>query len=251
MHSTEARVYTAVLTGVFVLLIIIAFFVVTIIRYQRKKTSLHRERICAEINSLENERLRIAKDLHDDLGSTLSAIKLKLHSIEPGNHENVSLAEQSGNYIDEAMVKLRNISMNITPQILQRRGLAAALGELLQMTLSSTGINVNASCDIHLQDKDTGIHIYRIVQEIITNIVRHADAANVMIHLAMPDSRYIFLHIQDDGKGFSKRAVLNNNCGQGLQNIMSRVDILNARMYLTTEPGKGTDYLIKIPAKND
>ncbi len=251
MHSTETRIYTAVLISFFILALVIIYFLVTIIRYQRKRAAVYSERLHTEIKSIENERLRIAQDLHDDIGSALSAIKFKLNAFVPGLQENAVLVQQCEKYLGETVKKLKDIVLGITPHVLQRGGLPAALHELLHRSFSADNIQVSCCCNIVWHNKESDIHIYRIVQEIIANIVKHAKATHVGVDLKMQDNNNISLHIQDNGVGFSKRAVLKNNTGQGLQNIISRVDMLNAKMYLTANPGKGAAYLIKIPVNNE
>ncbi|MGN6211498.1 sensor histidine kinase [Parafilimonas sp.] len=245
MHSPETRVYTAILTGLAALAVILIFFLVTIIRFQRKKTSLYRNRLAAEIATIEQERSRIARDLHDDLGSALAAIKLKLHCLEPERHENMAIAEQSGAFVDEAMRRLRSISFNIMPGVLQRNGLKPALDELFK-TMQSGKIKINASFDIPLPGSSRDIHIYRIIQEIITNSLKHANATLITLTMKRHNG-FLLLHITDNGTGFNQRKVLKQGRGQGLQNIISRAGLLDAAVFLTAGPGKGVDYEIKIP----
>ncbi len=247
MHSFETGTYTAVLTGFFVLMLFITYFLVTIIRYQRERITPHNERLHFEIKSVEEERQRIARDLH----AALYAVKLKLHAMEPGTDAEKLLVTQSGKYLDEAFATLKAISLNLTPQVLQKKGLPVALDELLHRLLAPPGITFSSNYSINLYNQDAGIHIYRIVQEIVTNIVKHAAATMVSVNLEMKDHKHISLHIRDNGTGFNKRTVLKNNTGRGLQNIMARIHILNATMYLATDPGKGTDYLINIPFTHD
>lgn len=250
MYAEETRIYYAILTGVLILVLIVAVFVVTIIRYQRKKVALHRTRVKAEINAIETERLRIASDLHDDLGATLSAIKLKLQCIEPGTQKNNAIIDKAEQYIDEAMRKMRSISYNIMPQVLQRRGLSDALTELLEMFIEGTSIKINYKCSVGAVDKQTRIHIYRIVQEILNNIIKHAEATQVDFRIWDEGSK-IYLSVKDNGKGFDSNAVIKNKSGDGLHNIMARLDVLNAKIYLSTRPSAGVQYEIEIPGNDD
>jgi len=247
MHPNETRIYLAVLTAVFVLATLIIFYIVSIIHYQKSKITDHRRRLEAEINLLEKERSRIASDLHDDLGSSLSAIKLRLQCLEP-NKEDMVVIQESETYIDEAMAKLRRISFNMMPVILQRNGLPDAIFELADVIAFSGRIKVNCTCDFDPGDNDARIHIYRIVQEALNNILKHAQASVVNISFRKTKET-ICLHISDNGTGFDKSEKTKAGLGQGLRNIMARVDLLKAKIYLTTEPGKGVDYLIEIPEK--
>jgi two-component system NarL family sensor kinase len=159
------------------------------------------------------------------------------------------MVEESESYIDEAMKKLRQISFNMMPQILQRKGLEEALNELIEMLAHATALKINYECAIKLVDKEKRIHIYRVVQEILNNISKHANATIINFSIKKIENK-ILLHIQDNGTGFDKNVILKNSIGLGLQNIMARIDLLKARIYLSTEPGKGVDYLIEIPDDN-
>ena len=246
MYSEETRIYLAILTSASILAILIASSIITIIKYQRKKIALHRERINAEIISLEKERERIASDLHDDLGASLSAIKLRLEYLEPVDAKEALLIRESSSYIDEAMQKLRQISFNMVPQVLRRNGLCETLDELIEVLRPKTSIVINYECLANPADKEKEIHIYRITQEILNNILKHSKATVVNFSITS-NGKKIMMHIQDNGVGFDKSSVSKKSKGLGLQNIMARVDLLKARIYLTTEPEKGVDYLIEIP----
>lgn len=247
MHSIETGIYNAILTGTFILCILIIFFVTAVLSYQKKRVLLKREKLKAEMHLLDQERSRIASDLHDDLGASLSAIKLRLHYLEPSKEEEAGLVKASEGYIDEAMLKLKRISFNMMPQILERTGLCEALNEFVEMQMQGTKIKATVTCNANINDMEKKIHIYRIVQAIVTNVIRHANAATVTIIVEQKENM-IELNIKDDGIGFNKHNAVKKRTGLGLQNIMARTDLLKGRIYLNTELNKGTSYLIKIPA---
>ncbi|MFT4155163.1 sensor histidine kinase [Parafilimonas sp.] len=246
MYPNESKIYTAILIGALVLVAFMVLAVVTIYRYHRKKISFQRERIRAEINSLEEERKRIATDLHDDFGASLSAIKLRLQCFGPDNIKNIALGQGCEFYIDEAMRKLKRISFNMMPQILHRNGLKEALTELIDM-LNPGNITINFTCEVNPGDIEKRVHIYRIIQEIINNTVRHSNASSVTLSIEKIKNK-ILLHIEDNGIGFDKNLILGNKKGEGLQNIRARAELLNAKVHLKAIPGMGVNYIIKIPA---
>ena len=246
MHPGEARTYIAVVSGLFVLITLMTFFVITIARYQRKKVALSRRQITEHFTCIDKERERTASDLHDGLGASLSAIKLQLQLFKNLDAGNEMIASKSQQRIDEAIVKLKDISFNMMPGILQRRGLNAALKELVDIMTYPTPIHVNYKNKVDFPDKARAIHIYRMAQEIMTNIIRHSQAT--MIDFTMTEQKkMILLHISDNGRGFDRDMVLEKTSGSGLQNIMARADILKAKIFLTAKEGEGVDYLIKIP----
>jgi signal transduction histidine kinase len=221
-------------------------FVVVILYYQKRKLALRKTMVRSEINALEKERARIAGDLHDDLGASLSAIKIKLQCLRCVDEKEKLLVHQSENYIDEAMQKLKRISFNMMPQVLERKGLQQALHELIDSTQQTFGFNISFRYACPELNNEETVHIYRIVQEVLTNMVKHSAADSVSVEVKT-GRRKIILQIQDNGKGFNKNMVIKNTAGQGLQNILARADVLNAKMYLTTAPGRGVNYLIQIP----
>ena len=234
------------MTGVAVLLVLVIFFVITIIRYQRRRIAFDSKKIRIEFNNLDKERERVAADLHDDVGASLSGIKLTLQSMKGLDAKNTLLEEKSELRIDEVMQKIRRISYNMMPRVLQRQGLDKALKELLNLMTDSTGIAVKYWYKIDSFPEEKAIHIYRISQEILNNIVKHAKATSVHFTITKVKNN-LELHIRDNGAGFNKSAVLKSKAGLGLHNITARADLLKATIYLTTGPNNGVDYLIQIP----
>jgi signal transduction histidine kinase len=247
MYSSETRIYIAVLIGVLILLTLMTFFIVTIIRYQRKKVAFHMEKIKEEFFYLDKERERIALDLHDDLGASLSSIKLRLQCLKNMDEENTSIIENSELLIDQVMQRLREISFNMMPGVLQRQGLNEALKELIDLMMYNTRITVNYQCNVDSFDNQESLHIYRIVQEILNNTVKHAGATLINFTIDKIKDK-IILKIKDNGIGFNKNKEISTPKGSGLRNIDSRANLLGAKIYLTTGKDKGVDYLIEIPA---
>lgn len=245
MDTNETKIHIALLAGVIVLTILLTFFVITIIRYQRKKVRLHEQKIRKDFDLLDKERERIAFDLHDDLGGSLSFIKLRLHMLAKQKEWNATGIQELEEIIDVVIDKIKRISQNLMPRILQRRGLDAALKELTEMAGDSAGIKMNYGFSVDTPDPEMSIHIYRIVQEAINNIVKHAKATTVSLTLVQMD-HIIELSIKDNGVGFDKINVMKK-AGMGLNNIAARTDFLYGTLYLNTAPGYGVDYLIEIP----
>lgn len=245
MHPQETSVFFALLAGSLVLLSLLLSFIIIIIHYQRKKAAMHLSSIKQQIEYIENEKGRIAVDLHDDIGASLSAIKLRLQCLQledPIRQANIEFAE---NQIDIIMQKLRGISQQMMPEQLNRKGLKLALLELVNYMLDGTDIRADFNAAEIQMENNAAIQLYRIVQEILHNILKHSSATKVSLVLKQ-DEEMVSLQITDNGKGFRKQDVINSNEGIGFRNIMARIDILKAKLYLTTQPGKGVDYLIEI-----
>ena len=245
MHTQETRIFFALLAGTTVLVLLMIFFIIKIIHYQRKKATIHQGSIMQQIKVIEGEKEKIAIELHDDIGASLSAIKLRLQCLQledPNMQANIDFAE---NQIDIIMQKLRGISQHMMPEKLKRKGLKMALMELADYMLDGSEIIVNFSANEINIENDAAIQLYRISQEILNNILKHSQATQVDIILKQDDQLFS-LQIKDNGKGFRKQEVIKNSEGIGLRNIMARIDILKAKLYLRTYPGKGVDYQIEI-----
>lgn len=246
MYSEETRIYFALLAGVAVLLLLLAFYIVTIIRYQKRKSEYDQSRMEQQFSLVEQEKERIAYDLHDDLGGLLSAIKLRLQTVVVGDQTMQTALDFAEEQIDVVMAKLRVIAHNMMPSILKRKGLNAALEELIEQMLVPAGITVDFSGTGINADTLVSVHLFRISQEIFNNILKHSGATAVEVVLLQAKDE-IILQIRDNGKGFTKGAVYRKKGGgAGLKNIIARAEIIRAKVYLRAEPGEGVDYQIVI-----
>lgn len=209
--------------------------------------------LAAMIAGQETERKRIAKDLHDSLGGLLATAKLQLQSIQNEIEKltDLQLFSKAEKLIDNAHEEVRRISHNMMPEILTNMGLPAAIEDLAENINSSGGIKVRLYfSDKHLRLEETQeIVLYRVVQEIINNTLKHADADNIIIQMTSEDNTHT-LTIEDDGKGFDLEKVKAEK-GMGLRNIESRVNFLNGKLDLQTSIGGGTSYQIQVPVKGD
>lgn len=201
-----------------------------------------------EVTVLEKERKRIAFDLHDDLGALLSSIKINLQSLTTDNKEDIEIINKLESHIDNAMEKIREISRNLMPQILHDKGLLTALKVYSEKLDKKNSVCIKYQCMIaELRiEKDKEIHIYRAIQEIINNALKHAKARTIDLKVDIIKNN-LLIDIQDDGIGFDQEIVLKQNKGLGLHNILCRIDLLRGTVYLTTAPEQGTQYLIEIP----
>ncbi len=247
MDTKEAKVYVAILIAAGVLGIILVYFIITIIRQQKKNLVLHKEKIQAEINTLETERKRIAADLHDDLGPLLSAVKLQINSLNSEDKEDAEIIDKSNSQIDVILHRVREISNDLMPHVLLRKGLVAAIKEYVDDLKESHILQVNFdSPAIVIPSKETEVHLYRVVKEIIHNTIKHAHATLLELKLYKENNKLI-LYARDDGKGFEYDQAIKNSRGLGLSNLASRIEILKGELFIESKPGKGTAYTIEIP----
>jgi signal transduction histidine kinase len=247
MDSQETKIYLAALIAAGVLGVVLLYFIITMIRQQRITQRLNREKIEAEILTLEKERQRIASDLHDDLGPILSAIKFKINSVESKSEDDTELIRKASEHVDETIQRIRQIAFNLMPNTLTRKGLVAATEELIRKIMESLPLKIsyqlNPIPDISMQKS---INLFRMIQEIIQNTIKHAGASELFIKLDAND-KYIVLTTEDNGTGFDYENVNNLNKGLGLRNLASRVEIMNGICAVETGQGKGVKYKFEIP----
>ncbi|HEV3326445.1 MAG TPA: histidine kinase [Puia sp.] len=242
----ENIVYTTVLVSLIIAIIIVYFFV-SIIRYHRRYMKLQREKIFAEITIRENERKRIAGDLHDSLGPLLSAVKLNISSVDIEVPADREILEKTAGYLDEIIGSMRRISHDLLPSTLERKGLLEAVREFIQQVKNKQSVDIQLYIVKEIRvPKDKEIHIFRMVQEIVHNTIKHAQARNLQIGFS-EENGYLLCLTKDDGKGFDREKALTSSQGLGLRSLESRCEILNGILTLESSPGLGTNYFIKIP----
>jgi signal transduction histidine kinase len=247
MDTQETKIYIAALIAAGILGIILVYFIITMIRQQRRTQALNREKIHAEILTTEKERKRIAKDLHDDLGPMLSAIKFKITSVDLLSEEDKQLISDASKHIDDSLHRIREISFDLMPNALLRKGLIATLEELIPKFEKLTNLEIRfANGTLPALPSDTVINLYRVILEIINNTVKHARSVTLNIELKQVNNKLVLL-TEDKGIGFQFDQQAGENKGLGLRNLQSRAEIMNADLVVDTAPGKGTKYILEIP----
>jgi PAS domain S-box-containing protein len=210
------------------------------------------------IQAQERERQMISYELHDRIAQNLFTLKIDCNALFE-DHSTIS-SESKGKrvklskLIDQTITVVRNLAYDLRPPSLDEMGLAEALEIYCEEFSENSGVEVDfqpAGIDKLNLDTDTEIHLYRLVQEGLINIRKHADADRVTIKLvgAFPN---IILRIEDDGKGFNVKArelALDHEKRMGLRSMQERVNLLQGRMTIQSRPKKGTKIFIKFPFK--
>jgi signal transduction histidine kinase len=246
---------------------IIVFFLLTLLfgalvynRYRLKQRSKFQEELNRKQNELFNtvttiqdkERKRIAQDIHDQVGSVLSAAKLQLSGLEELksqlNEDQIRKYASAMTLMDQAAEELRNISHNLMPATLSRLGLVAALRGLFDKIseYSKLTINFNSHGFEKRIEEPAEINIYPIVLELINNVVKHAEATEATVQLIKYPT-YINISVEDDGKGFDVDKARANENGIGMRNLISRIEYLNGTLNIDSAEGKGTTIMIDVP----
>lgn len=204
--------------------------------------SLQQEEILrTTIHCQENEQKRIARDLHDEVGVMLSLIKLNLSLIErnAGNQQSENLARMTREYIDETILQVRKIAKALMPPAIERDGLAVAIEELTHWLEKTNVVTIRywQSQKTFRMDSKLELTVFRIVQELINNTLKHANASTIDVKVRYSNHR-LSVSVCDDGCGFEPDKV--EHAGLGLRNIESRVQLLKGRLKIKSAPGKGT-----------
>lgn len=215
---------------------------------------LHRqqeENAKAIIEAEENERTRIARDLHDGIGQQLSAAKLNLSGLksvlEPTVNFNKDMLDNAIELVDESIHEIRTVSHNMMLDSLVKIGLITAVKNFINKLNNTDKIKINIETfGIH-QRLDNVIEtvVFRILQELMNNIIKHADATEVSIQLIKHDNELSLL-IDDNGNGFDT-SKMNSFEGIGLKNILTRVNYINGKVFFDSFIGRGTTVTVEIP----
>lgn len=200
----------------------------------------------------EQERQTLSRELHDQVGQTLTAIKIDVaraeQSLLPSQKDVGERLQRARLGADETLEIIRRMSMLLRPSMLDDLGLSAALGWYTKQFSASTAIRVNLNDDgsADLLPDSGKISLYRIVQEALTNCARHSEARSILIVLASEEDRYV-MRIEDDGQGFTPARQAK---GIGLIGIEERVAEMGGTLTLDSKPGAGTRIRISIPLPN-
>ncbi len=206
----------------------------------------------AVLKGEEQERTRLAKDLHDGLGGMLSGIKYSFNTMKgnlimtPDNHQ---AFERSMDMLDSSIKEMRRVAHNMMPEALVKFGLDTALKDFcndinqsgaLEVSYQSIGVNA-----ITLE-QTTAITIYRIVQELLNNTMKHAAATKAIVQITKSATQ-LSITVEDDGRGFDT-SVLNVKKGIGWSNIQHRVNFLKGKLDINSQINKGTSVYIEFDA---
>lgn len=192
----------------------------------------------AMLKGQEEERERIAQDLHDRLGGTLAALKLALK--RPDN----KVSDEDLAVVDEAVNEVRSIAHNLSTGLLKKYGLAEALQQL-KLTIEKTGklsLNIYLNSSIATLGQSRTIELYRIVQELLNNTLKHADATQVSIQTNQDGAAFNLIY-EDNGSGFDQS---EKSGGIGLENIKKRVKKLKGTLHIDSELGRGSIFIIEL-----
>lgn len=235
------------------------FFITYQKRLLKKEVELNRVKAVRQEEILRNtvmaqekERQRIARDLHDEVGAMLSVIKLNVARIEKSTMQvkEKVLAAETKTYVDETITQVRRISRALLPPSLERLGLYFALEELANWVNKSDQLSIicTKTGSQFRFESSSELAIFRVVQEILNNAIKHAEAAAIWLNVRFSDDKVMVL-VKDNGIGFNLDEKLST--GLGLKNLESRTKVAGAVLKMKSIPGSGTKALLVLNTRND
>ncbi len=268
LNSKNERLYSGILAiGCLLLFAILGFAIVNArskrklaeqkeINYRQQLEELERKQQLkvtkAMLDGEERERERVARDLHDGLGGMLAGVKISLSSWaeDQSEIEENKRFRKTVDQLDSAVTELRRIARNMVPETLLKFGLETALKDLCEFYMRN-GLEI--SCEFFDIRKDiplnVQLNIYRIIQELVSNAIRHADAARILVQCSQNES-VIFITFEDDGAGYDPSAFKNTK-GMGLENLKNRIAYLQGQLEIVSAPGEGTTVNIELNTVTD
>ncbi len=247
------------LIGVIITILLLSFLSYRGYRHKQKLQALKINELETEkqlaateavLKGEEQERARLAKDLHDGLGGMLSGIKYSFQNMKGTmvmTHENQQVFERSIDMLDSSIKEMRRVAHNMMPESLLKFGLDTALKDFCNHISKSGAVKINYlsfGMEQAAIDQTVAITIYRIIQELINNILKHAAAENSIVQVTKSGAQLV-VTVEDDGRGFDTQ-ILNTSNGIGWTNLRHRIDFLKGSFSVDSQKGKGTSVHIEI-----
>lgn len=254
MNSSFETEINSVITYIFLGFIMMSVLIVIFFYKSRKKIlqkeiekknleiSHQKELLRSVIITQETERKRIAQDLHDDISSKLNVVSLNTHLLKTPNLSETELLDITNNITElttKALENSRRIAHDLLPPVLEKFGLNAGIEELVLEFKSTKTIEIEYLNQLKFDDEDIdrNLHIFRILQELLNNSVRHGKATNVSIDFKKNEGTNTCIYI-DNGVGFDTKDD-DNKKGLGMKNIESRVNFINGTFKIESKKNKG------------
>lgn len=267
----EIDLLWTVVIGTLIFVFFAVLFISIIIANQKRVITAQKERLAESrrladvlrqvpnqiIGAQEEERARVAKELHDGINQMLASIKYRLHALNvqhvPKQETENSWMEEVSHDLDKTMEEVRRISRGLLPKIFVDYGFPAAVRGLCDEYLERS--NFSIQCELtdlptHLS-RGTELSIYRILQEALHNIEKHAGATSVAVQASHDDSGWR-IKVSDNGKGFDAQQLFrseNGHRGIGLTTMKERAILIGGILEVHSSPGNGTEVILKIPSE--
>ncbi len=245
MGTQEREIFVAFCLVSGFLALLLSFFFLSLFKQNRKYRRLQKDKLNAEINATELERNLIATELHNDIGPYLSSIKMRLNLLETQNK--VDLLEVKA-ALDKCVDQVRGMAKSLAPLAIFHIALTDALKQYIAQISIDKSLKINLiELDTPALSQDQSNQLYRILQEIILNTVKHAHATELNIEFSK-EGNQLLVRTADNGVGYDAYEIrAKHKMGLGLLGIQSRIEYLNGTIVISDEIKKGTRYNIRIP----
>jgi two-component system, NarL family, sensor kinase len=221
-------------------------------KFQRQvmEIDFHKKMMEASLESQENERRRVAADLHDSIGAMLSTIRLSFLTFARENKTDNNSIQESKKMIDDTIDSVRRISRDLMPSTLEKFGLSQAVKEMCERFQNTSSISIIFDEEGTYQSlsKKKELMIFRIIQELINNALKHSGASRIKVTLN--HSHNLTVVVEDNGKGFDVQHHLQDRTtgkGLGLFNIENRARVIGAEIFFESQQEKGSNTTITVP----
>ncbi|WP_304233170.1 sensor histidine kinase [Jiulongibacter sediminis] len=255
------EVVIVIIGGTLIMLIlmifIISFFFIHSRRQQAHKlekaamaATFNEEILTAKNEVQENTMKHIARELHDNIGQLLSLVKIQLNNIDEEN-PGLKRVTDSREYLNKALTDLRSLSKTLNSENILQAGLVKAIAFELER-LEKTGFvetSFENQCSLVNIEPKISIIVFRIFQEMVQNVIKHANAKKLSVSLYQNTEVYT-LELTDDGQGFEVEKKFRSNgfqSGSGLANLKNRAELINGKLDIASTPGQGTTLKLSIP----
>jgi two-component system, NarL family, sensor kinase len=255
-NENDVKVYFGIIMTALAFIIIAGGFIIAAIRYQKrllfkqqellKLDAQHKqELLLISIQSAETERMQLAKDMHDEIGSIFSTLSLSINRLKDELQLPEETIADSKKLVQSGIDSVRRISHAIVPFELELLGLQETLDNHFESISSISGIHIVFKNNANLKqlNKMTSLAIYRIFQELLSNCIKYAKATTVEIDIIEKDE-YLVINYKDNGQG---TRLIPTNKGIGLKNIESRVLLMQGDLKFTSQPKAGFECTITLP----
>lgn len=248
-----------ILAGSLVVIILVVFTMLFFIVFLNKKRKMLLEKqelkvafektiLQTKLEIQEQTFTAISQDIHDNVGQILSLVKVQLNILEQQSSQDNAVLTDAKENLSKALTDLRDIAKGLSSERIRMAGLSAAVAQEAER-LNRTGL-VHVEFNIMGDEKPTGdqqqLIIFRVIQEALQNIIKHAAAEEVRIALNYEADKLLVL-IKDDGKGFNLEAVRRDMPGLGLPHMFSRLQLIGGEASVNSQPGRGTQIRLNIP----
>jgi signal transduction histidine kinase len=248
-----------VIVGFFFLSLLFLSFFILIIGYFKKLYRMRAERqhleakIAEEVNNARNEIQQltlnnISQEIHDNVGQLLSLAKMQLNLIAESPEKNMQLIEETKDNISKAMSDLRDLAKGMSSDRIKLLGLYDSVVHEAERINKAGALQVEVTCSGVKKEPDhqKQLVIFRVIQECFQNIIKHAQAAHVVVSFSYQLDTFD-ISIEDDGRGFDYNPENPTTGGLGLMNIFNRVNLVGGSAKVNSAPGKGTRIFLHIP----